>query len=96
MAKDLRIDKALFESNYRVLIDCLNNKVEHCPWEIAAMVEDIKTWVSRTSWAFGWIPREQNNVAHLLAFSCLDRAYSVIPGCIPPGLDSLILKDRTG
>ncbi|KAI8550978.1 hypothetical protein RHMOL_Rhmol06G0148700 [Rhododendron molle] len=92
-ALDLNLPEVIFESDCKALIDCLNSSSAQCPWEIYAIVEDIKGWAAARNWSFVWCCRNSNTVAHWLASSCLDRNIQFFPGCIPPGLRNLLVRD---
>lgn len=94
IAVDLGIKDAVFESDCRMVIDCLRNGNYQCPWEIAAMVEDMKCWTASRNWTFSWVSREHNRAAHWLAPNCHDRNFVFNPGCSSPGLEGLLVKDR--
>lgn len=93
MAVDMGISKAIFESDCRAVIDCINNKGEQNLWEISALVADMKEWATNKDWTFTWAGRERNTAAHWIASSSLENRLTGPPGCIPPGLASLLLKD---
>lgn len=94
MAVDLNLSSAVFESDCKELVDCINNKINRPPWEIKAMVEDIKQWAQQRNWKISWVCREQNAAAHWLATHALDRSFICNPNCIPTGLSRLLMKDR--
>ncbi|KAI8569097.1 hypothetical protein RHMOL_Rhmol02G0252500 [Rhododendron molle] len=85
---------AIFESDCKELIDCFLKEGHHCHWEISSLVADIKSWAKGRNWKFSWVYREQNRVAHRLASSNFDRNFGIHPGCIPPGIEDLIARDR--
>lgn len=93
MALDMGVSKAISESDCRVAIDCINSKIDHDPWEIAALVADIKKWAVQKEWTFKWAGREQNAAAHWIVMSKLDSSFSCLPGCILPELSCILAKD---
>lgn len=93
MAEERNIDRAIFESDCKHLVDLLVDSKLECPWEIATIVDDIKAWASRRQWTFTWCRRECNKAAHWIASNCLARRSLFHTGCIPPALESLLSKD---
>ncbi|KAI8571590.1 hypothetical protein RHMOL_Rhmol01G0131800 [Rhododendron molle] len=93
MASDLGFSVVTFESDCKILINCINEPKSSCPWEIAALIDDIKSWASSRQLSFVWCCQEQNRSAHWLASNCLNRKILVNSGCIPPGLRSLLDRD---
>lgn len=93
VAKERNLSEVLFESDCKELINCINNSPEQCPWENAAVVEDIKTWAASEQWSFVWCNREKNRAAHWVATSCLSRSLFTSMGCIPPDLELIVAKE---
>lgn len=85
MVVDMGISTAVFESDCHVLVDCMNNKNELEPWEIAAVVADMKQWACQKNWKFTWACREQNKAAHWFVANYLEKSSVCFPGCIPLG-----------
>lgn len=94
MAMDMGIRAAMFESDYKEVIACLTKKNYQCPSEIAVLVDDMKCWAAQKEWSFSWVYRDQNRVAHWLATNSLARNFVLNLGCILPGMEGLLAKDR--
>lgn len=86
--------EVVFESNCLELVKCVSEANYQGPWEIRALVEDIKIWTPGRKWNFVWCCREKNKIAHWLASSCYSRQILINSGCIPPNLLAVICKDR--
>ncbi|KAI8572302.1 hypothetical protein RHMOL_Rhmol01G0186900 [Rhododendron molle] len=71
IAMDLNLDEDVFEFDCLELINCFKEPNSATPWEIRAMIEDIKRWASSKMWSFVWCPMEMNRVANWLATNCL-------------------------
>lgn len=93
VALELNLGEVIFESDCFLLIKCLTSCDDQVPWEIRALVDDIMTWASTNNWKFVWCSRKVNGVAHWLASNCLVRRILFQSGCIPPGLDKVLVRD---
>lgn len=70
VAVELKLEDAIFESDYLSLVHCLTKSNVQGPWEIRPLIEDIKAWALSTNWKFIWCSRKVNVVAHWLASNC--------------------------
>lgn len=95
-AVDRGINDACFESDCRVVIESINHPERQGPWEISAIIEDVKYWAAQKNWTFSWTCREKNKAAHWLAKSSVQSIVINLSGCIPIGLLNLVEKDRHG
>lgn len=93
VAMESNFGEVICESDCKLLIDYLNSSSAICPWEIYAIVEDIKAWASSRNWSFVWCCREKNRAAQWLASNSLSRRIPFHTGCIPPGLAILLARD---
>ncbi|XP_058211786.1 uncharacterized protein LOC131323970 [Rhododendron vialii] len=84
--------QVIFESDSQVVIQSVQGRI-NCPWEIHAMVEDIKTWAKGKNWSFNWADRRKNKAAHWLASYSINRCSPIQLGCILPEFDSVLCKD---
>ncbi|KAI8537156.1 hypothetical protein RHMOL_Rhmol09G0003800 [Rhododendron molle] len=53
MALELELPEVTFESDCKVLINCLYDARAQCPWEVS-VVEGIKFWASFRNCSFSW------------------------------------------
>lgn len=83
----------IFESDCKSLIAYITETEARCPWEVEAVVKDIKEWAKTRNWSFNWCRRVQNRAAHWIASKCLSRDLLLFSGCIPPGLNSILCND---
>lgn len=93
MAVEMEFPVVVFESDCKNLINCINDPRKPCPWEIAALVDDIKDWAGARQWFFVWCCREKSKSAHWLASNCLNRKILIHTDCIPPGLGALLARE---
>lgn len=64
VARQMKFSEVVFESDCLELITCLQSVNSTGPWEIRALVEDIKYWATSSNWSFVWCCREKNKAAH--------------------------------
>ncbi|KAL7253377.1 hypothetical protein ACSBR1_007832 [Camellia fascicularis] len=70
MACALNCANVEIESDYKNVIQlCVSERVP--PWDICAVMNDIRSTASSKGLAFKWCPRVKNRAAHLVASACL-------------------------
>lgn len=93
LAMEMGFSEVVFESDCLELITCLHSGNSAGPWEIRAVIDDLKFWSSSFKWSFVWCNREKNKAAHWLATKCLQKTILVNTGCLPPDFEEILCKD---
>lgn len=86
MAKDESLKEMIFQSDCKSLFNFLTLYNVDFPWDIAAILEEIKIWAHQRQWPFKWCRRDCNRAAHWLTTGCRDRRIVFSMGCILPSL----------
>ncbi|KAI8559196.1 hypothetical protein RHMOL_Rhmol04G0154300 [Rhododendron molle] len=89
----MNYNEVIFESDCLALMNCFKDGKPPCPWEIKAIVDDIRSWTKTRRWSFIWCSREIKRVAHGLAEFCADRNFVFQAGWLPPAVEVLVSKD---
>lgn len=93
MAMEQGYSDVIFETDCQNLFRYVSNSKTECPWEIEAIVNDIRKWASYNRWSFRWCGRNLNKAAHWVASQCRKVSNFFLSGCIPPALESVLSKD---